>query len=101
LSIQIIVSNHQLSVSLFREHAETPAAPAAFGSVSATMEKVMDKDRAAGIGKQMKGSVKEAAGKVTGDARTQAEGKADKAEGKVQNAVGSAKDAARDAMKKD
>ena len=39
-------------------------------------------------------------GKVTGDAKTEAEGKADKAEGRVQNAVGGMKDAARDAREK-
>jgi uncharacterized protein YjbJ (UPF0337 family) len=42
--------------------------------------------------KQAKGAVKDAAGKVTGDAKLQAEGKADKAEGKVQNAIGGLKD---------
>jgi hypothetical protein len=42
---------------------------------------------------------KQAAGKVTGDAKLQAEGSADKAAGKVQNAVGGAKDAVRDALK--
>jgi uncharacterized protein YjbJ (UPF0337 family) len=36
---------------------------------------------------------------VTGDAKLQAEGKADKAAGKVQNAVGGVKDAVRDAVK--
>ncbi|MDO9707546.1 CsbD family protein [Paracraurococcus lichenis] len=58
----------------------------------------MDKDRIEGLGKQVKGAVKDAAGKVTGDTKLQAEGKADKAEGKVQNTVGGAKDAARDAL---
>lgn len=57
----------------------------------------MDKDRVEGAGHQMKGSVKEAAGKVTGDTRTQAEGAAEKAAGKVQNTAGGVKDAARDA----
>ena len=52
----------------------------------------MDKDRVAGVGKQVKGAVKEAAGKVTGDAKLKAEGKADKVAGKVQNAAGGAKD---------
>jgi uncharacterized protein YjbJ (UPF0337 family) len=56
----------------------------------------MDKDRVEGIGHQVKGSVKEVAGKVTGDKRTQAEGAAEKAAGKAQNAVGGAKDAARE-----
>ena len=49
---------------------------------------------------QAKGSVKEAWGKVTGDAKTEAEGKADKAEGRVQNAVGGMKDSAREARDK-
>jgi uncharacterized protein YjbJ (UPF0337 family) len=53
----------------------------------------MDKDRIGGMVDQAKGAVKEAAGKVTGDTKLQAEGKADKASGKVQNAVGGAKDA--------
>jgi uncharacterized protein YjbJ (UPF0337 family) len=60
----------------------------------------MDKDRIAGSAKQVKGSVKEAIGKVTGDTKTQAEGATEKAAGKVQNTVGGAKDAARDALKK-
>jgi uncharacterized protein YjbJ (UPF0337 family) len=59
----------------------------------------MDKDRIAGAGKQLKGNIKEAAGKVTGDKKLETEGKADKVEGKVQNAVGGLKDAARDALK--
>jgi len=56
----------------------------------------MDKDRVEGMAHQAKGSVKEAAGKVTGDKKTQAEGVAEKAAGKVQNAVGGVKDAAKD-----
>jgi len=39
----------------------------------------MDEDRVKGTAKQAKGSVKEAWGKVTGDAKTEADGKADKA----------------------
>jgi uncharacterized protein YjbJ (UPF0337 family) len=60
----------------------------------------MDKDRIEGAAKQAKGALKDAAGKVTGDTKLQAEGKADKAEGKVQNAFGGLKDQARDALKK-
>jgi uncharacterized protein YjbJ (UPF0337 family) len=59
----------------------------------------MDKDRSEGIGHQVKGSVKEAAGKVTGDKKLEAEGKGEKLGGKVQNAVGGAKDSIRDATK--
>lgn len=60
----------------------------------------MDKDRVAGAAKQVKGSVKEAIGKVTGDTGTQAEGAADKAAGKTQSTVGGVKDSARDALKR-
>jgi uncharacterized protein YjbJ (UPF0337 family) len=56
----------------------------------------MDKDRTDGMAKQAKGAVKEAAGKVLGDAKLKTEGKADKAAGKVQNAVGGIKDAAKE-----
>ena len=53
----------------------------------------MDKDRIKGSAQQAKGKVKEVAGKLTGDGKLEAEGKADKAAGKVQNAVGGIKDA--------
>jgi len=59
----------------------------------------MNKDRIEGSANQAKGAVKEAAGKVTGDAKLKAEGAADKAAGKVQNAVGGLKDSLRDASK--
>jgi uncharacterized protein YjbJ (UPF0337 family) len=55
----------------------------------------MDKDRIEGSAKQAKGTIKEVAGKVTGDAKLEAEGKSDKAAGKVQNAVGGLKDTLR------
>jgi uncharacterized protein YjbJ (UPF0337 family) len=60
----------------------------------------MDKDRVAGAMNQTKGAVKEGVGKMTGDTKTEAEGKADKAVGKMQSAVGGAKDAARDVLDK-
>ena len=55
----------------------------------------MDKDRIAGVANQIKGAVKTAVGKVSGDAKLVAEGKADKAKGKIQNAVGGIKDTLR------
>lgn len=61
----------------------------------------MDNDRVEGMAKQAKGVVKEAAGKVTGDAKLEAEGKSDKFTGKVQNAVGGVKDSLRDAAADD
>jgi len=60
----------------------------------------MDNDRVKGAAHQMKGALKEAVGKVTGDAKTEAEGTAEKAAGKVQNAAGGLKDSAREALKK-
>ncbi len=59
----------------------------------------MHKDQIEGAGKQMKGAVKDAAGKMTGDVKLQAEGKLDKAAGQVQSAVGKAKDDARKELK--
>jgi uncharacterized protein YjbJ (UPF0337 family) len=58
----------------------------------------MDKDRIEGTGKQIKGGIKDAVGKATGDTKLQGEGKADKAEGKIQNTVGGVKDKIRDAV---
>lgn len=60
----------------------------------------MDKDRISGIANQIKGSVKEAIGKVTGDTATEAEGTAQKTGGKVQESFGNAKDTVRDVFKK-
>jgi uncharacterized protein YjbJ (UPF0337 family) len=57
----------------------------------------MDKDRIKGMGDQAKGAVKDATGKITGDAKLQAEGKADKLKGKLENAAGGARDAVREA----
>ena len=42
---------------------------------------------ASGTADKAKGVVKEAVGKVTGDKRTEAEGKTDQAKGKVKNAT--------------
>lgn len=61
----------------------------------------MDRDRIKGAANQVKGAVKEGAGKLTGDTKLEAEGKADKAFGKVQSAVGGAKDTIRDAVLKE
>ncbi|MBL8772529.1 MAG: CsbD family protein [Phenylobacterium sp.] len=60
----------------------------------------MHKDEAKGAAKDMKGSIKQAAGRATNDPNLEAEGSADKVEGKVQKGVGALKDAARDVLKK-
>jgi uncharacterized protein YjbJ (UPF0337 family) len=60
---------------------------------------VMDRDRIAGAAKEIKGSVKEAVGKVVGDAKLQSDGKAERTAGQIQNAVGSVKDTVRKIVK--
>jgi uncharacterized protein YjbJ (UPF0337 family) len=56
-------------------------------------------DRVVGSAKKIKCSIKEVAGKATGDAKLEAEGKADKIEGNDQNAVGGLKDILARALK--
>ncbi len=55
----------------------------------------MDKDCIKGTAKQAKGVVKDAAGKIIGDVKMQADGKMDKAAGAAQNAIGRMKDEAK------
>lgn len=55
-----------------------------------------DHDRIEGAAKNIGGKIKEGVGKVTGDTKMQAEGKADQVEGKVQNTVGGVRDSLRD-----
>ena len=59
----------------------------------------MDKNRIEGAAKELKGRIKEVAGKVMGNEKLEAEGKVDKAAGQVQGAVGKGKDAVKDALK--
>ena len=56
----------------------------------------MDKDRPEGIGHQIKGTLKETAGKVTGNGKLEDEGKLERTGGKLQEGVGKGKDALRD-----
>ena len=59
---------------------------------------------ASGTADKVKGSVKETAGKLTGDKRTEAEGKTDRVKGDVKDATGNVSEAAkgvRDSLKKD
>ena len=52
-----------------------------------------DEQHAKGFAKKVEGTVKDAVGKLTGNEKLQAEGKADKAEGSGREAVGDVKDA--------
>jgi uncharacterized protein YjbJ (UPF0337 family) len=58
---------------------------------------MMDREHVKGAADKVKGAVKDAAGKVTGDRKLQTEGKIDKAKGAARNVVGDVKDAARKA----
>ncbi|SDJ08873.1 Uncharacterized conserved protein YjbJ, UPF0337 family [Bradyrhizobium lablabi] len=58
---------------------------------------MMDKDRIAGAAKDFAGKAEGVVGNMTGDAKTQAEGRAREAAGAVQNLYGQAKDAVSDA----
>ena len=58
----------------------------------------MDREHVKGFAEKAKGTIKEGAGKVTGDKDVQNEGKADKAKGAVHKAAGDVKDSARDAV---
>jgi uncharacterized protein YjbJ (UPF0337 family) len=62
---------------------------------------MVDDNRVEGSAKNMKGKIKEGFGKLTGDSKTETEGRMDQAEGKAQNAVGGMKDAVKDAFKSD
>jgi uncharacterized protein YjbJ (UPF0337 family) len=55
----------------------------------------MDKEHLKGAADKTKGAIKDAAGKITGDTRLEAEGKLDKAKGAAHNLAGDVKDAAR------
>ncbi len=57
----------------------------------------MDKDRIKGAAKEVSGTIKETAGKITGDRKTEAKGKVEKNVGAAQNAFGKVKDAIRKA----
>jgi uncharacterized protein YjbJ (UPF0337 family) len=54
-----------------------------------------DEDRVEGSMRNLKGKVKEGAGKVLGDSKMETEGKGEQLGGKLQNAVGGIKDALR------
>lgn len=59
---------------------------------------MVNKDQVAGVAKQVKGSVKQAAGKATGNRQTEVEGAADKVAGKVQKAYGDVKEKVKKAL---
>ena len=58
----------------------------------------MDREHVKGVADKAKGSIKEGAGKISGDKKLESEGKADKAKGSAHKAAGDIKDAGRDLM---
>jgi len=61
----------------------------------------MDREHVKGAVDKAKGTIKDTAGKMTGDTKMQAEGKADKAKGAARKVAGDMKDAVRDATDND
>ncbi|MER9184711.1 CsbD family protein [Mesorhizobium sp. M0159] len=59
---------------------------------------MVNKDQVAGVAKQAKGSVKQTAGKATGNRRAEAEGDVDNATGKMQKAYGDVKEKVKKAL---
>jgi len=57
-----------------------------------------DKEKAKGLGEEVKGKVKQAAGDITGDDQQKAEGKADEMKGKARKSAADAKDKVSDAV---
>jgi uncharacterized protein YjbJ (UPF0337 family) len=57
----------------------------------------MDREHVKGTADKAKGTIKEGAGKISGDKELEREGKADKAKGEMHRAAGDVKDAARNA----
>lgn len=60
----------------------------------------MDKDRKEGAIKKTIGKVKQKAGELFGDKKTEVEGRQQRAEGEVQNTVGGIKDSVRETNKR-
>ena len=58
----------------------------------------MNEDRIVGSARTVGGKIQEAAGQVTGDAKTRVEGELNQAAGRAQDLYGQAKDAAADAV---
>jgi uncharacterized protein YjbJ (UPF0337 family) len=59
----------------------------------------MDREHVKGTADKVKGTIKDTAGKVTGDKKLQSEGKLDKAKGSAHNVAGDLKDAVKETNK--
>jgi uncharacterized protein YjbJ (UPF0337 family) len=61
----------------------------------------MNDDRIEGAAKNIGGKIKEGAGKLFGDGKMEAEGKAEQVEGRVQNTVGGVRDTVDETLDRD
>jgi uncharacterized protein YjbJ (UPF0337 family) len=59
----------------------------------------MDREHVKGTADKVKGTIKDTAGKVTGDEKLESEGKLDKAKGSAHNVAGDVKDAVKETNK--
>jgi uncharacterized protein YjbJ (UPF0337 family) len=59
----------------------------------------MDREHVKGTADKVKGTIKDTAGKVTGDKKLETEGKLDKAKGSAHNIAGDLKDAVKQSNK--
>jgi uncharacterized protein YjbJ (UPF0337 family) len=59
----------------------------------------MDREHVKGTADKVKGTIKDMAGKVTGDKKLESEGKFDKAKGSARNVAGDLKDAVKESNK--
>jgi uncharacterized protein YjbJ (UPF0337 family) len=59
----------------------------------------MDREHVKGTADKVKGTIKDTAGKLTGDEKLQTEGKFDKAKGSAHNIAGDLKDAVKETNK--
>jgi uncharacterized protein YjbJ (UPF0337 family) len=59
----------------------------------------MDREHVKGTADKVKGTIKDMAGKVTGDKKLESEGKFDKAKGSAHNIAGDLKDAVKESNK--
>jgi uncharacterized protein YjbJ (UPF0337 family) len=59
----------------------------------------MNREHVRGTADKVKGTIKDTAGKVTGDKKLESEGKFDKAKGSAHNIVGDLKDAVKESNK--
>jgi uncharacterized protein YjbJ (UPF0337 family) len=88
----------QPTMTLSRWLELTPNSKVCRSSICRSGEPYMDENRTSGTAKNVGGKVEEGFGRVTGDAKTKAQGQMKQAEGSIQDLYGQAVDAAEDTI---